>query len=454
MLWVRKFVLFGLCASLGACTTKKTEEKMTIDPKLIVGSAKSPQEAAERLALAGEQLFSPVSFMYADEIFDLVLKVDPNNERAQFYKAFLAPWMALKGSVNRVKPLVDRSDEKTKKEYQDFIDKAPESALKTFLMAGPQDLKTEEDVLKFVDEYNASWDKFRSYVKSSKNKTFEINIMTLVGVAGALDSATRECHAERMMNGTYQMDARCNYLKALKVKLSRADFEALQHVTAGFLIYSNLLSAYRVDGLADFYKPYADKDQSPTEQEFYEHFRKVAEFGKLRTEKKLSSIIGFGTDAIAGVRWAMSIQSELCPSRDASNIKNRQGYLFRQGFCIDKNEVNEDGENVDQVLARVEAVLGGGTSRIFGRDNYGREVSTEIKPAAPLRNPVKDLKPMFPISYNNCGRVVAFADPTLGGVFFKGDANTYLKKTGSLDQCDEWQNHPSVLMIPSSEESN
>ena len=422
----------GLVGMTTGCNESKSKKKTAVvDTQSLKQSGKTIQESAENLALAGEQLVSPISFMYADIVFDLALKADPNNKRAQFFKAFLKPMMNMKGILNRIKPVVDTLSAEQQKEYNEFIAKAPISALKTFLLDGPQDIKTEEDALRYMDEDTASWEAIRVFMKNNKDLNLDINIMTLDGVENALRRATEKCIALESSSEVFEVDQSCDYLNALKVNISRADVEAMQHMAAGMQIYGILGSSYSLNGVRSFID--TNKDKKLSNKEIIDHFKNSTTAGKLRNSG-LSKIPQMGVDAAAGARWALTAQAKLCPYGNTKNT-NRPGFLFSKGLCID--EVDEEGTPTTDLIKRVETLLTGGMMTIEGEREDGSIVTAEIKPAAPLLNPIKDLRSITPISYNECDKPVRLADDTIGGLFPNKDGNSHLKDTGALDTCED-----------------
>lgn len=417
-----------------ACTKFKAEHTSNptvVNTQQIREAGKSPEETAENLALAGEQLLSPVSFMYADLVFDMALQTDASNKRAQFYKALIKPMMQLKGALNRIKPVIATLPEREQSQYQDYLAKAPESALKTFLMDGPQDIHTEEDALKFLDQYRSAWEDMRVFMKENKDLNLDVNVMTLVGVGSALDNAAKECQYSNSMNQEFTV-ADCDYLKALKINISRADIEVIQQLAAGMQIYHTLATAYSLDGVREFSEN--SQGKSMTTQEVVEHFSHSTKAGMLRNNA-LAKIPSLGTDAVAGARWALSIQDKLCPTGSFDH-SNRKGFLVEAGLCIDKTD--KQGKPVTDLLKTIESALTGGLMAVEGLAKDGSTIQAEIKPVAPLADPIQDLRSLAPTSYNQCGNAVALADKTIGGVFPNGDGNTYLKITGVLDseKCD------------------
>ena len=59
---------------------------------ILIDSNLTPKEKAEKLARGAEELMlgNPAAFMYADEVLNSALQLDPNNKRAQLYKVINA----------------------------------------------------------------------------------------------------------------------------------------------------------------------------------------------------------------------------------------------------------------------------------------------------------------------------------------------------------------------------
>ncbi len=414
-----------------ACSNKDEGQKnsVVVDTNALQQSGRTMMESAENLALAGEQLVSPISFMYADLVFDLALRANPDNKRAQFYKALIKPMMVMKGAMKRIRPVINSLSAEQQTEYNDFIAKSPNSALKTFLLDGQEDITTEEDALGLMDEYRAAWEGIRVFMKENKDLNMVVNIMTLPGNQSALDKAAEECATQNHMNEVFEIE-NCSYLNALEINISRADVEVIQQIAAGMQIHNILMTSYSLDGVRSYIE--ANQDNDLTAQDAIEHFKNSTTAGKLR-HNDLTKIPEFGADAIAGMRWAMAAQQQLCPSNVTSK-ENRKGFLFEEGICVERTD--KDGKPIEDLLATIEAALTGGLISIEGIKANGDVVAADIKPVAPFANPVQDLRSLSPISYNNCGNPVALADSTIGGFFPNADGNTFLKATGGLDSED------------------
>ncbi len=158
----------------------------------------------------------------------------------------------------------------------------------------------------------------------------------------------------------------------------------------------------------------------------WKELSKSAEFGKLRNSgSALKAVVGMGMDAIAGVRWAVQLQKQLCPN-GAEQPKTRAGFLFENGICI--REQNEDGSKLEGILKTVELALSGQTIEL-PIDEQGNKV--QVRPVSILESPIKDLKDLRP-AFNACDNVQAVSDDTIGGVFPMHNGNEILV---NLSQC-------------------
>jgi hypothetical protein len=433
------WVCSGVIALSGlACSDLQSNKSRNtvIDTNALSESSDSIEQVAETLALAGEQLMSPISFMYADFIFDLALQKDGSNQRAQFYKALLKPIMQQKGIIKRIQPVVRTLDTERQQEFNEAVAKFPESALKTFLLDGAEDITNEADLLSFIDGHTQAWEEIRLFMKNNKDMNLDINVMTIPGVEAALERAARECAASQVNDGVFSISENCDYLKALKINVSRADIEVIQHMAAGMQIYLTAGTSYSLDGVRDFIE--ANKDQTLTAQQVINHFANNTTAGKLR-HNGLTKISEMGTDIVSGVRWAMSIQDQLCPNGKYGSQNARSKSLIPVEFCIDAQD--SEGNTTESKIAQVEQILAGGLLSINYLDRIsGEEKTTEIQPMALLNQPIADLRDVIPTAaenYNQCGDLSSLVDKTLGGLFPNNDAEQVLMDSGVLkdDNC-------------------
>jgi hypothetical protein len=376
---------------------------------------------------------TPLGFMYADVVFDKALEIDPKNDRARFYKAFLKPVMSLRGSLARVKPLVDLSDSATRTNYKKTIDEIPNSGLRTFLLDGPADIVDEKSAQDFLAQYRNELNEYRLFLRENKGLKLTLNLSEL-SWQGRIDEVVKECPVQEVSYGTYEI-INCDFSKVLQVDVSRADIEIMQQIVAGYQLYSIMYTTYDATGLINL-----SSAQPLTQKQAVLFLKSNSDFGKLRKDHQLETVLSMGSDVVAGVRWALTIQNELCPNGSA-NPKNRPGLLFREGICVKSR--TDDGRSVQEILRTVEsAIAGQSTPNVFiGRGiNEGQTYDSVVNIAAPLKNPVQDLKSMMPTKFDQCGNATDVGDNTLGGLFPQGDAKTILTLQQEINKpCYPWQ---------------
>jgi hypothetical protein len=421
----------ALAVVLSACTSKKNEKpgltKITVNSMgIFEDQTINSTEKGEKLALAAEQLMTAQSFMYADEVASVALSVDANNKRAQLIKALVAPAMVTKGILERVKPIAYRTNT-SRQEYDKSIEgmlSAPNSALKTFLFDGQQDIKTEKDAQKVISQIHAAFDRLRVWLKENKDLELTLHVPAEF-TEQTLKTQAEKCAADQISRGVYEIN--CDFTHALELKVNQADLEAAQHLAAGYEIYISLLNSYDLSGAIATSDKFSQV-QKPGDGVILRALLKNKDFGVLRDGAGLKSILDMGLDALAGVRWAQKIQNDLCPNGLASST-NRDGYVLSAGICVDQDDRAIEGDSkyrtLGDVLKAVELALRGGNVVATFTGSLGT-IDTEIKPSAFFANPVKDIRSMTPVRYDACGAVIGTADPTLGGVFVRGDANAVL----------------------------
>jgi hypothetical protein len=428
-----KFIIgMVLSASmLTACSGNKGSqmEKFTINSTTIVNDGSlSSSEKAEKLALAAEQLMSPTSFMYADEVASTALSIDPSNPRAKLVRGLLGPIMTSQGVLSRIKPIMSKTKESQKAYAEIVADSAnwPNSGLKTFLFNGKEDITSVSDVQKYLAQSERAYENLRNVLKDLRDTTLTINIPDQ-WQASEIERKAKHCEAQKLGEGIYEVE--CDLSGALQYKMNIADFESLRHITAGLEIYQSVLNAYSYEGSIEVSEQF--KGQTPKSSTVYRALLQNPAFGKLRSEHSLRKVIDMGLDGVAGVRWVQANQNTLCPKGD--NQINRPGYVFERGICIDDdNKKVSENETLGSVLRTIELALRGGTIvETFKNDWTGQKVVSELKPAAFFSEPILDVRNLGAIQFDACDNIQSIADGTLGGVFIRGDFNDVLKVTKS-----------------------
>jgi len=389
-------------------TTNRSDNTMTI-------TAKSSMDA-ESLALAGEQLVAPHTFMLADPVFEMALAKDPNNKRAQFYRAFIKPFMVLKGIGKRILPVVKQYGDIVK--YNQMESTFPNSPLRDFLFNGSEDIKTVTGVQDVLVQYRDAFIEFRDFLKANPDLELTINLNPLLFYGQMAKDASSDCVVVESSDKNYKVV--CNYRDIAQRKINAADVVALSQATAGEILYLTLYTTYTVEGVADLAKEDTRGQMSAEERQAF--LESNAGYGKLRRDHRLDIVTNLGADTVAAWKWALQNQNLLCPSVNYPFEKRRKGYLFDEGFCAHQ----VDSEN-QKTIALLESALSGViTTEVQLPNGVKRHFVVDV--LAPVRNPVQDLRSVAPASYDVCGDAASLRDKTLGGLFPRSDAELLLTR--------------------------
>lgn len=403
-------------------------DKNVINTASIAGDVKlTPEAKAEKLARAAEQLLSPSGFTYADTVADQALSFDPKNVRARFWKAALGPAMAMRGIANRVAPIA-KSRPKWNAEYERSISemkmRVPEKAAVEFLLDGPQDIQSEKDLQDVIANVTLKMDEFRRTIKEIKNEEFSITINSEAMKKNALNEASQSCQVTEIREGVYSLE-NCDVSEAFEVRLNRADLEALQHVIAGYQIYLTAANSWDLTGAIEV----AAKVEKDQETDALNELLKNPSFGRLREGATLGVVPEAAKDFAIGVRYAMSMQRELCPKGPAS--KNRPGYLFSGGLCVPATKT------VESQLRALELMISGNPTIVNVNVNH-QTLPVVVDANSFVKAPISDVRQLLPIQKDACGHVTGLGDGKAGGAFPYGDLNTLLSERAKADGC--WEN--------------
>jgi hypothetical protein len=398
-----------LCAAvLGivGCTPSHDKKPLQIDVASLYKTNETPAQKAEHLALAGEQLMNGGAFMFADKTLDVALAIDSSNPRATFYKRLLAPVMRFKGIMTRVRPMLSQPE---RDNLQKGIDESPDSALKTFITDGAEDIRSEKDAQVLLDGFIQDLNAFRAYLKTTKAQELVLNLPTALQEQ-RLSEIWRKCQWSETSPQVYQ--STCDMRDAFTFKLNRADKEALQQSVAGYQVYLSIANAYSMDGMIALGEIDGATKNQP---DFIQNYLKSnPQWGLLRHPELLSSIVTMGNDAITGIRWAQANQSTLCPAgRD--EFRSRKGNLFENGICV------KTSNEIGRILVIAHSALNGEILNVGLNDGSNETIA--VRPAQLLTSPIRDLKAQLPIVTDECGGLVSMPDKSVGGVLPNGDAH-------------------------------
>lgn len=417
-------VALFVAVSLGACGNGKNEE-----PKNTV--TVQGQMDSEELALAGEQLVNPATFMLADKTFSMALEKDPENKRAQFYKMFLKQFMVLKGAGSRIRPWVRANGEIV--DFETGYQKFPNSPLKDFIYKGKEDISTTADLQTLLVEYRNAILDYYGWLKKNQDLELTLNLNPFVFQHELRGEELNSCVVVSSNSNEFKVE--CDYTEIAQRKVNAADMIAIRQMVAGQVLYFTIYTAYSMDGIEKINK--ANRNGNMTQGQVQALLFSNSNFGKLRKDNTLSIISSLGADLLSAWKWAMANQATLCPYGDTSEPgftregnyipdlqkKNRKGHLVDNGLCT------KTGSQAEQDARIFEQALGGAITISVTPPGTQVAKNVVVDPLATIRRPVVDLRDIAPMAYNSCGKAVKLKDKTLGGTYPQGNAEDLLDKS-------------------------
>jgi hypothetical protein len=411
---VLQFLIQGIIAiSMAACTlnerTATRERRDAEKSKIIVNNRMTAIELAD----AGEQLVTPYSFMLADKTFSMALEKDPTQQKALFYKEFLKQFMVFKGIMARLKPLLVKGQ--SLDAYNTSIRNLPNTPIKAFLLNGQPDIHDEPSAQDFIAEYVLAINSFREFLIKNPELNFVINLNPYLYEEKIQEEWGKSCKVIKTSEQSFQVE--CNASEVATKKVNSADLLVLRQIAAAQILSFSFYAAYSLEGVTEI-KKIANFEELPYSEQV-RIIKSHPQLGTLRNAQIMHLWVDIAQDFGAGLKRAQEIQNELCPN----GFIQRPGFLFTNGLCLpnDEKSVNERG----QILAVIGQALQG-TIPLDGLKADGSEYHTIMDPLAIAKKPIADLKTLIPDQERKCDQTIALPDPTLGGVFPRGDASDFI----------------------------
>ncbi len=414
---MRRLSLLLVATLLCACTEKITERiRQAPQPETVVvedASKNSSTEKvrAEKLVQYAEQMLSPIGFFYADEVLVEALKADPENRKAQFYRALLAPLMKFRGFLSHMSEMKGRIPSRSGR-FESRLDMyaASPGDLSRFLSDTGAPWKTEADIQRFLSELLVEQKKLIDFLKANKNFVARISKINIY----EYNNFIRFCSIRKVEEGTYRVEP-CPYFVRTPVHANRADWEALLQIWNGMRLMLVTAVSYDMDGYIDNARDARSLESLPN-------------FGLLYERNRLAEAMPLGTELYGGLKWLYGLRERLCPQG-----ADRSGYLFGGRVCLKQNlKLGRSEFALETALDvfHLSLTAAGGTiplnKPIESRVGGTRISQIDIDLMALFKKPVQDLKSLFPSEYNECGQPMKLKDPTLGGVFKSGNAADFL----------------------------
>lgn len=413
--------LFLVCGVLGfgmsACTlrarnqTKTTQTKTPPDRfKIVV----SKDMRASELTDAGEQLVHPQTFMLADRTFSEALEKDPNNIKAQFYRALLKQFTVFRGILKRIKPLVEKLGRT--QEYNERLLRIPEGPLKKFLLDGKEDIADVNSAQVFLNHYVRSINYFREFLVKNPELNLTVKLNPYLYARNFQRHWGQNCNI--INSDETLLEVECDRQDTSLRKVTSADLFILRQIAAAKIFLFSPIASYSLDGIESMSNIQKFETLPYNSQLSIVQSHKT--FGLLRPDHVMNLWLSIAPDFAAAIRWAKEFQQELCPRGAESTEEQRKGFLFSKGLCLPTNPASVDKR--EWILAKIEQALEGSVSlEIIGKE--GDIVHrTSMDPMVLARTPILDLKTLLPNEEPKCHQNLHLSDNRLSGIFPKGDA--------------------------------
>ncbi|MBX3040113.1 MAG: hypothetical protein KF789_05315 [Bdellovibrionaceae bacterium] len=403
----------ALMGALAACGSKDEKSE-----KQMLEVTTTSKMSADELTQAGEQLVGPYTFHLADRTFEMALEKNPNDKKAQFYRAFLKRLMVNRGILNRVKPYAKNHGSIS--QLQEVIKGLPAHPLKDFLLddKGLKPIAGIDGIQDYLTDYRNALQDFRAFVTKNPNLEFDIFLNPHVFESAIRENLVGSCTSTNNQEGGFNVVCETEKIATLKVNV--ADLLVLKQEAAGEQLYVTLLSSYSMKGLEPYFKEREEEaDSEISTKDLYAKLSSFPEALKLRQDNGLAEVKKIGADLSSAMKWVIKYQKQICRTGEEGNRANRPGFMFSQGICA---EVTTDS---DQQLALFDQMLSG-VVRVDQTLANGQVMKVDMDIMAPFVKPVQDLRNIMPATWTSCGTAASLKDSTLGGLFPRGDAEALL----------------------------
>lgn len=404
-------------AALTACSPEKTKEKQTIN------LSAAAQMQSDELTAAGEQLIAPHTFHLADRAFALALEKNPNDKKAQFYRALLKRFMVFRGVLTNVRPLVEQAGNVA--QFDKEMAKIPNSPIRSFLFLSKGSevklMNKEEDLQKLLMDYSNALQEFRTFVAKNQDLKLDLQLNPVLVSGRIQEDMADNCH---VIPGTQEEDGQleCDMTDVATIRVNVADLLVMKQEAAGEMLYATLYTAYNANGVAAYSKEInakIEKDgKEPSAKESADLLQAKVSL-KLLNADGLKSIRTLGADLGVAAKWVLKYQSSVCPKSQDGQPLQRKGYLVKNGICVD------DASLLERNLSLLEQILKGSIAVTIGEGENAPV--KQLNFLAPFDKPVADLRALAPATWNADGSAAtSLKDKTLNGLFPNGDAESIL----------------------------
>lgn len=446
---MNKIIIVIICSFICSPTFANNE---IIDVSSLIGADglrndrdhKNDKANAAILVKAAEKLMTPAGLIFADDLVNVALILDPSNFKAQFYRRLIAPAREYIGFYRRIKPIVQKieNSEKRNEYYKNVADiksSTPYGGYRDFLFGGDAPAwENESDLQKSIDRTVQRLDELRLFIKNNKGRGLKgLIISTALTDSNnnyiSFADIIKKCNVTEKSVGVYEISL-CPYIVQRSFQVSKSDWETLQSIVAGTEMGFVFMGAYNLHGWLHIQREQNKRENSNlsplTDKELTSIVTRYEDFGKLRKENKLFVAPDLAADVVSGSRWLKANEKNLCVIK-----KNKYGGVVAYGVENDKNLfINgaciypDDTKEFEHATRQVDVAISGGLiieNLLVRSDTLGKLEAVTLRPMTLIEHPISDLKEILPAKFNSCGYTTQFKDESLGGLFVNGNASRY-----------------------------
>jgi hypothetical protein len=388
-------------------------ERTVIDLNPILKSRlSSNKEISKKITTEADKLLTSYSFMFANEVYEIAVRHDSENFKAQMMLHLLKPMMHMKGILKRIEPaaLTFKGFERRRADYL----ASDTTSAKDFYMDGQPDIRDEDDLrTKFLMPLLNDMDKWHQYMTANRDKTFEVHSYK----DDLMDwNRAQSCTAKKVKENVYEL-SKCPHLKPKTMRVDEADLHSLKTLVLYAHAIYGLPASYALNGILDVAR---DPKSFSIPQETIEYLKNVPGFGEIKDKTAMQRVPGLGIEFL--VDYDILAQKDGLCGQNGEPAKGREDHISksscytRRGTYKQLDKYLRDLEDTFKVKAIEEVV----ESELYGK------YKTNVNYMALYARPVKDLKMLLPTKFNACGNPANIGDEKGGGMFPNGDGTKYL----------------------------
>ncbi len=411
---------YGFALAFALSIPAHSIEKTTIDLNPILSSRlSSNKKISEKLSDEADKLLTTYSFMFAYEVYELAIKQDSENFKAQFMVNLLKPYVGLRGIMARMEPLRAVLP-KLQKSCTEWLAQ-DKTNLKDFYLDGRADIKDEEDFrTKIILPLMGDLEKAGLFLKAHFGKKAQF---VYYHNDAMIHHNAQSCSAKKVKENVYEM-SKCPHLLPRTLQIDSADFFAIQYFIMYAYSHLSVPGSYAMNGIIDIIK---DPTNFSTHQEGFEYLKYVPGFGELKDKSIMPKVPGMGIEFLVEYD-AVTKRDDVCPVNYEDNPARKDN--LAKSVCLPRRGAYA---SFDALVNKAERAFKLEPNEEMAEHKVYGQYKAKVNYFSLFNKPVNDLKTLWPSKYNSCGNPSKLSDDTLAGTFPNGDATKFMIYNGDLD---------------------